>query len=57
MNDAVRQHSINPSSIEAEIKKAMLPRYFNFFGGLNVANAMIERIIGIVRAGAAKWNT
>ena len=57
VNDAVRQHSINPSSIEAEIKKAMLPRYFNFFGGLNAANAMIERIIGIVRAGAAKWNT
>ena len=54
VNDAVRQHSINPSGIEAEIKKALLPRYFDYFGGLDGAKALIERIIGIVRAGAAK---
>ena len=54
VNDAVQSHSINPASIEAEIRKTMLPRYFNFFGGLDHANGLIERVIGIVRAGAAK---
>ena len=54
VNYAVRSHSINQASIEAAIRKAMLPRYFNFFGGLDEANTMIERIIGIVRAGATK---
>ncbi len=47
-------HSINPASIEAEIRKTMLPRYFNFFGGLDSANEMIDRVIAIVRAGATK---
>ena len=54
VNDAVQSHSINPASIEAEIRRTMLPRYFNFFGGLDHANSLIERVIGIVRAGAAK---
>jgi len=56
VNDAVVTHSINPASIEAEIRKTMLPRYFNFFGGLDSANEMIERVIAIVRAGATKGN-
>jgi type I restriction enzyme R subunit len=54
VNDAVRLHSINQESIEAAIRKAMLPRYFDFFGGLDEANSMIEGIIGIVRAGTTK---
>ncbi len=54
VNGAVDRHSINPASIEAEIKKAMLPRYFNFFGGLVEAQAFVDRIIAIVRAGSAK---
>ncbi len=54
VNNAVQSHSINPASIEAEIRKTMLPRYFNFFGALDSANGLIERVIGIVRAGAAK---
>lgn len=52
VDDAVQTHSINPGSIEAEIRKALLPRYFKFLGGLNAANALIDQIVGIVRAGA-----
>ena len=52
VEDAVKTHSINPGSIEAEIRKALLPRYFKFFGGLDDANALINQIVGIVRAGA-----
>ncbi len=52
VNDAVQTHSINPGSIEAEIRKALLPRYFKFLGGLDAANALIDQIVGIVRAGA-----
>ncbi len=54
VNNAVQAHSINPSSIEAEIKKALLPHYFQFLGGLDAANGMIDEILAIVRAGAAK---
>ena len=56
VDDAVRTHSINPGSIEAEIRRELLPRYFNFLGGLDAANAFIDRIITIVRAGATKGN-
>jgi len=52
VDDAVQTHSINPGSIEAEIRKALLPRYFKFFGGLDDANALIDQVVGIVRAGA-----
>lgn len=54
VDDAVRAHSINPGSIEAEIRKALLPRYFKFFGGLDDANALIDQIVTIVRAGASR---
>jgi type I restriction enzyme R subunit len=54
VNDAVRSHSISQASIEAAIRKNMLPRYFNFLGGLDNANSLIDRIIGIVRAGSSK---
>lgn len=54
VDDAVQMHSINPGSIEAEIRKALLPRYFTFLGGLDAANALIDQIVGIVRAGANK---
>ena len=52
VDDAVQTHSINPGSIESEIRKALLPRYFKFLGGLDAANALIDQIVGIVRAGA-----
>lgn len=54
VNEAVITHSISQSSIEAAIRKTMLPRYFNRFGGLDDANALIDRIIDIVRAGNTK---
>lgn len=56
VDNAVQTHSINPGSIEAEINKVLLPRYFKFFGGLDDAKSMIDRVIGIVRAGKAKGN-
>jgi type I restriction enzyme R subunit len=51
VDNAVRTHSINPGSIESEIRRALLPRHFNLLGGLDAANNLIERVIGIVRAG------
>lgn len=54
VDDAVQSHSINPGSIESEIRKALLPRYFTLLGGLDAANALIDQIVGIVRAGANK---
>ena len=54
VDDAVQTHSINPGSIESEIRKALLPRYFKFLGGLDAANALIDQVVGIVRAGATK---
>jgi type I restriction enzyme R subunit len=51
VDHAVQTHSINPGSIEAEIRKALLPRYFKFLGGLDAANSLIDQIIEIVRAG------
>lgn len=54
VDNAIRTFSINPGSIEAEIRRALLPRYFKFFGGLDAANALINQVITIVRAGTAK---
>ena len=54
VDNAVVTYSINPSSIEAEIRRALLPRYFKFFGGLDKANTLIDKIITIVRAGSVR---
>lgn len=54
VDNAIQTFSINPGSIEAEIRRALLPRYFKFFGGLDAANALIDQVITIVRAGGAK---
>ena len=54
---AVRSHSINPASIEAEIRKGLLARLFNLLGGLDAANAVIEQVVAIVRAGDARRST
>jgi type I restriction enzyme R subunit len=51
VDNAILTYSINPGSIEAEIRRALLPRYFKFLGGLERATDLIERIITIVRAG------
>lgn len=49
--DAVKSHSISPASIEADIRKNLLPRLFKLMNGLDPANAVIEQVIEIVRAG------
>ena len=54
VDNAVVTYSINPSSIEAEIRRTLLPRYFKFFGGLDKANTLIDKIITIVRAGSVR---
>lgn len=50
VQEAVRAHSINPASIEAEIRKSLLPRLFDLLGGLDAAKVVVEQVIGIVRA-------
>lgn len=54
VDNAILTYSINPGSIEAEIRRALLPRYFKFLGGLDRASDLIERVITIVRAGSAR---
>jgi len=54
VDNAVQTHSINPGNIESEIRKALLPRYFKFLGGLDATNGLIDQIITIVRAGSAR---
>ncbi len=54
VDEAVRSHSINPGTIEAEIRRSLLPRHFKLLGGLDAANALIDQVIAIVRAGEAK---
>ena len=54
VENAIKTYSINPGSIEAEIRRALLPRYFKFLGGLDRANVLIELVISIVRAGSVR---
>ena len=54
VDNAVKTYSINPGSIKVEIRRSLLPRYYKFFGGLDKANALIDKIITIVRAGSAR---
>ncbi|WP_421997078.1 type I restriction endonuclease subunit R [Roseovarius confluentis] len=54
VENAVQSHSINPSNIEAEIRKSLLPHYFKLLGGLDAANALVGDVIAVVRAGSAK---
>lgn len=54
VENAVQSHSINPSNIEAEIWKTLLPHYFKLLGGLDAANALVGDVIAVVRAGNAK---
>ncbi|MFV1602336.1 MULTISPECIES: type I restriction endonuclease subunit R [unclassified Phaeobacter] len=54
VQNSIQTHSINPGSIEADIRKALLPRYFKFLGGLDAANMLIDQVISVVRAGTVK---
>lgn len=48
VTDAVQTHSIHPDSIEGEISKNLLPRYFHRFG-LDTAKKIIAEVTAIVR--------
>lgn len=54
VNNAVASFSINPANIEADIRTKLLPRYFKALGGLDKAQALVDRIIEIVRLGASR---
>lgn len=54
VSNAVASFSINPANIEAEIRKQLLPRYFKALGGLDKAQALVDRIVEIVRLGASR---
>jgi type I restriction enzyme R subunit len=50
---AVSTHSLSPQNIEAEIKKALLPKLFADLG-LDKAKDVIERVIQITRIGLSR---
>lgn len=50
---AIAENSLNPSSIEAAIRKALLPRLFNLTG-LEKAKAITERVVEVTRIGLAR---
>ena len=54
VRNAVATHSISPSDIEADIRKALLPRYFKELGGLDQAQHLVDRIVEIVRLGVSR---
>ena len=53
---AVAEHSVNPPNIEAEIRRALLPRLFDLMG-LDHAKAAIGQIIQITRVGLSQGET
>ena len=50
---SVAENSLNPSSIEAAIRKALLPRLFNLTG-LDKAKAIAERVVEVTRIGLVR---
>ncbi len=56
--NAVAEYSINPQNIETEIRKQLLPLFFAQSKGVGLgidqAKAMVEHVVQICRAGAAK---
>ncbi|MBB6262224.1 type I restriction enzyme R subunit [Paenochrobactrum gallinarii] len=54
VKNAVSKHSINPMNVEAEIRRELLPRYFNELNGLDKSNRLIDSVIEIVRLGVSR---
>ncbi|MER8816446.1 HsdR family type I site-specific deoxyribonuclease [Mesorhizobium sp. M0965] len=54
VSNSVATFSINPANIEADIRNRLLPRYFKALGGLDNAQALVDRIGEIVRLGASR---
>lgn len=50
---AVAENSLNPQNIEAQIRKALLPRLFDLIG-LDRAKEVIEHVVQITRVGLSK---
>lgn len=50
---AIAENSLNPQSIEAAVRKALLPRLFTLVG-LDQAKAIVDQIIQIVRVGLSR---
>jgi type I restriction enzyme R subunit len=50
VNNVVAENTLNPSGIDSGIRKRLLPELFSRFG-LDAANAMLDKIIHIVRVG------
>jgi type I restriction enzyme R subunit len=55
VDQAVTEHSLNPHSIEAEIRKGLLPSLFKQVG-MEKTKAIIEEVIRIVRVGLEREN-
>lgn len=53
VKSAVAEHSVNPPNIEAEIRRALLPRLFDLMG-LDHAKEVIEQVIQITRVGLSQ---
>jgi type I restriction enzyme R subunit len=53
VRDCVAENSLNPQSIEAAIRKALLPKLFPVMG-LDHARSVVERIIEVTRIGLSR---
>ncbi len=50
---AVAENSLNPASVEAAIRKVVLPRLFSLTG-LDLARAITDQVVEVTRAGLSR---
>jgi len=50
---AVAENSLNPASVEAAIRKEVLPRLFSLTG-LDLARAITDQVVEVTRAGLSR---
>ncbi|RUL63138.1 type I restriction endonuclease subunit R [Dyella dinghuensis] len=53
VRDAIAENSLNPQSIEAAIRKQLLPTLFNVLG-LDKAREAVEQVVQVVRTGMSR---
>ncbi len=53
---AIAENSLNPQNVEAAIRKALLPKFFNLVG-LDSAKAMVDQIVSMTRLGLSRGDT
>ena len=51
VNEAVATHSLSSENIEANIRKVLLPHYYDAFGGFDRTLDLVDRVIEVVRIG------